>query len=394
MSAQEGYPFKFFNREFDYILEYSANLSTEDDFYWRAKVLKEQKKTQEAISLLENSINTYDQNKQIKLLLADYYYETYQYSRAFSLYQTNLEDINVFIKTINILDFLGQNKKCVELVEERIAKDSNNIELYQMLGDNYLKLDSINQAINYYQKILLLNPDNQKYAYKLALLFNKAKKFDNALAISDSVITKDSTCFNFIKIKGIALFSKQEYVQASFCFMKLLYSGDSSIFNLKHYGICKYKLNELSESKYFLQKAYLKNPTDSEITYFLSKCYETSAEMDSGLFFLNKTELLLMPDSSSMYAIYVDKAIYYDALTIYDMAVNCFKIAYSYNEVNSLLFNIASIYQYKLNKKELALKYYESFIENIGDVEKSTLFDLAKERLTFLKEELFFEGKL
>lgn len=391
--AQEEFPLKFFNGELDYILEFSSNLSNDEDFFWRAKVLNEQNKIHEAISLLEKGVVNYDTNKQLKQLLADYYYKSHQYSKALVLYKTELENNENFIKTINILDFQNKHKISIDLLQERVALDSSNVQLYQMLGDNYLKLDSISQAINFFQSVLFMEPNNQKYAYKLAALYNKTENYNNAIAICDSAISNDSTSFNFVKLKGIACFRKGEYELASECFTRLLISGDSTVYFLKNTGISKYKLNETSEAKDFLRKAYLKDTTDSQITYFLSKCYENSVELDSVLYFLSKTEGLLMPDSAVMSYLYIDKAGYYHAITEYQMAVKCYIKAYSYKAENSLLFNIASINQYKLNKREQALKYYEAFIENVVEIEKSTLFELANERVAFLKRELFFEGK-
>lgn len=392
VSAQDEYPFKYFNEELDYILEHSSKLANVEDFFWRAKVLNAQDQTPQAIALLEKGIVTYDTNTQLKQLLADYYYQSHQYSKALNLYASELQNIDNFFKTITILDFQNKYRTSIDLLHERLTLDTCNVQLYQLLGDNYLKLDSLDQAINWYQSVIHMDPNNQKYAFKLAALYNKTENYNDAIAICDSVISKDSTSYNFVKLKGIACFKLGEYELASECFESLLSAGDSSAFVLKNMGISKSRLNETSEAKDLLRKAYSIETTDYEITYFLSKCYTNSAELDSVLFFLNRTQSLISPDSTLMSIIYIDKAKYYHDIAEYHTAVKCYINAHSYKTMNSLLFHIASINEFKLNNREQAIKYYEAYIENVVEREKATLLELAHERVALLKKDVFFEG--
>ncbi|MEA3450494.1 MAG: tetratricopeptide repeat protein, partial [Bacteroidota bacterium] len=87
-----------------------------------------------------------------------------------------------------IFEYQGKMKKALEkYVElEKIATKSENVLI--RIANLYLKIGENNKAIEYFNKILALNPDNHMAFYGLALSYYNLKDYDNSVEfVLDSI---------------------------------------------------------------------------------------------------------------------------------------------------------------------------------------------------------------
>jgi tetratricopeptide (TPR) repeat protein len=337
--------------------------------------------------------------------LIDLLYETGQYAEAKPLLSEYLDSPDIFLKFMNLLGFESEYQMAINYLTEKIKTDSLHIEYLSLLGDYYNQIDSLSPSISALEKLITLNPNDQKSLNKLANRYIKNKDYIKAIHICDRVLVNDTINKKFIRIKGIAGFNNANFDMSANCFKMLLDQGDSGKFVLKHLGISEFRNSMFKESREHLLMANQLDSNDFEINYFLGKAYLNSPTPETGLYYLNRVDSLLQPDPKIISALYYDKQSIYSAIGKYNEALKSYEMAYKYNAKPEYIFYIASLYQHKLDNKKKALEYYEHFLtllppkpesEHIYDEKQITvsLRRAAETNIIELKEELFFKGEL
>ncbi len=404
-TCQNNYEILYLKGDYKQILQNTQKFTTSDDYYWHALILKKQGKTLDATEVLEAGIGQYMGNKELEIMLGNLYFETGQLPKAKPYLLKYKDNPEVFMSLVKTLEFEGQYATALELLIGKITHDSLNIQYLTHLGDNYYQVDSLDQAVNFYTKVLSLNCHDQLIAAKLANLYHKNKRYKESIETCDIILKNDSTNTKFIKIKGMSAFNMSDFNTAQTCFKYLLNQGDSTEFVLKHLGICEFKNRSYDISREHLLLAFASDSNDFETCYFLGNAFLNSPTPERGLYFFDRADSLLQPDPVVMSLVYYDKHSIYSTLGRHLEALHCYEMAYQYNPKPEYLFYIASLYQNQLKDSKKALIYYEKFLQSLPPKleldykfeEKQIIISLrkvAEDNIKLLKEELFFNGKL
>lgn len=401
--SQENCEILLLKGDFDKIIENTQQLSSIEDFYWNSIALDHKGKVLEALKVLSDGIIMYEEIEKLELLYANYLFKTGQYPKA-KLYLLKYKDNNLFNKLISVLEFENNYQLAIDLIEKEISSDSTNVYLLSHLAENYYQIDSLNLAIYWYEKALIINQNDQLIIEKLAKYYFKDKAYRISVQKCDIALQNDSLNKNFIKIKGMASMNIPNYETAQNCFKFLYENGDSSNFILKNLGVCEFNNSSFVSSRDHLLLAFQFDPNDYEICYFLGKGYLNSPYPEKGLFYFNRVDSLLQPDLNILSALYLEKQSIYNSINKYEEALNCYKIAHKYNPKPEYLFYIASMYETNFKNSEKALEYYNLFLQKLPTKLNSdhkykedqmilSLRKSAENNIVRLKEELFFKGE-
>ena len=403
--SQENYEILFIKGENEKILQNSRDFVSPNDYFWNSLVLDKKGETFKAIEIVRDGLNKYANNQILEKLLIDLLYKTGQYSQTKPLLTKYPDSPDMFLKFMSILGFEGEYQAAVNYLTEKIKTDSLNTEYLSLLGEYYYQIDSLTASIHSLEKLITLNPNDQKNLYKLANLYVKNKDYIRAIEICDMVLMNDSLNKKFIGIKGIACFNNEDFDIAADCFKKLLEQGDSGKFVLKHLGVSEFRSSMFKLSEEHLLMAYQADSNDYEINYFLGKVYLNTTTPEAGLYYLNRVDSLLQPDPKIISTLHYDKQLIYYETGKFDEALKSYEMAYKYNPKPEYIFYIGSLYLYKLDNRKKALEYYERFIAQLPPKPKSehiigknqitlSLRKVAETKIIELKEELFFKGEL
>lgn len=403
--SQNNYELLYLTNDFDKIMATANDKNTLDDYYWLSLIYDKQGKPFVAINILQDGAKRFSDNQKLEIQLANLYYETGNYVAARPYLEKYLCNPEIFLKYINTIEFQDNNVLAIKLLKEKLNDDSLNINYLSHLGDNYYQIDSIELAIQYYDRIFKQYPNDQSTAKKLANLYLKNKNYNKSIEVCDIILKADSLNLKFIRIKGIANYNKKGFLNAESCFEFLYMHGDSDKFILKHLGICQFHNGKFKESKEHLIDAFKLDSNDYETCFFLGKGFLNSPTPEKGLYFFNRVDSLLQPDPLIISTLYAEKQSIYSAINKYEDALNCYMLAYQYNPEPEYLFFIASMYQNNLHDNKNALKYYTSFLKVLPPKPDSdhiytenqitiSLRKVAESNIEKLKEELFFEGEL
>ncbi len=405
LASQNKYALPYLQGDYGYILENSRQLNDAEDYFWNAYILDKQGKTLLSISVLNQGIEIFNDNELLEKLYAEFLFRSGQYTNAKPYLLKYQSDPGFMQMLVKVLEYEGDYKGAIRILQQVLEKDSVNLEFLSRLGDNYFEIDSIDHAIESFRRLVRLNPDDQLSQIKLANFYLIKKEYGKAVSIADSLLKTDSTNNKAIRIRGIANFRSSKFKDAVSDFTKLMERGDSGIIVLKHLGISESKTYAFHDSRAHLSLAYRLDSMDREICFFLARGFLNSRTPEKGLYYLERADSLLQPDPEILATIYLEKVSIYSTLKWYDEALYSYLLAYKYSPKPEYLFYIGSLYQYRFEDKMMALEYYERFLlalpemkdtdpYRLKDQQTITLKQVAIDNIEFLKEELFFKGDL
>ncbi len=356
----------------------------------------------EAIELLEKS--TTKKNSSTDKLLSSLYFDTGNYDKALpiikDIYSHNPDYYKNFARYIDILTFKKEYSDAISLLEERLATDSLNFEINKRLGDNYIKIDSLNDAIKHYALLFSIYPENQVVAYKLSILYRNTKKYRESLNVCDTILRYSPENKKFLSLKGNVYYTATQYRNAIIVMKKLESLGDNSFLTQRILGISYYKKDNYIDAASYLKKALEWHPEDPIVNYYIGASLAMLPLPEEGIPYLTDAIDLLKPPPNVMEKIHQNLANIYHNTQNFNLAIDNYKKALKYNPKSvEYYLHIASVYDQELNNSKAALEYYEKFIASLPeklDTKKGkeryaiNLKEYAERRITAIKEEDFF----
>lgn len=302
------------------------------------------------------------------------------YLKLYALQPANL--ITLFsLANINIRR--GNDEKAKAYYLEILKLDSTNFNVYKQLA-RLDKGDVTPAKINYLKKANTLNPTDAEVVYELCELYFKRNFFAEASKILEPALQADTTNLQLLKMKMPISMANKKYTESIAAGVKLLNYGDSTTF----------VLNNLAKS-YFLQLEY-----KNALKYFLiinDKSFD-----NEGLFYNIGLSYRGLKDYKNA-APYFERAIkegvsnkiasYYGLLgdSFEEIGKNeeantAYKRGLLFENNGSLFYNIALVYETKLNDKKNAISYYEQYLKTINEKEQSKLITFIKNKIIELKK--------
>ncbi|MES2827798.1 MAG: hypothetical protein V4687_06580 [Bacteroidota bacterium] len=302
------------------------------------------------------------------------------YLKLYGLQPTNLPTL---FSLADISLRRGNDEKAKGYYLEVLKVDSTNFNVYKQLAS--LNKGELNTAkINYLKKANALNPTDAGVAFDLCEIYFKMNFFSGASKVLEPALQADTTNLQLLKMKMPISMANKKYDESISTGKKLLNYGDSSTF----------VLNNLAKS-YFLQLDY-----QNALKYFLiinDKSFD-----NEGLFYNIGLSYRGIKDYKSA-APYFEKAIkegisnkiasYYgllgdsfEEINKNEEANTAYKRGLLFENNGSLLYNIALVYETKLNDKKNAIVHYEQYLKTINEKEQPKLIIFIKNKIAELKK--------
>jgi len=379
-----------------------------------------------------------------------YYYQAKAYTARYNYFDAleslkkaySLDSLNRAIENAlaETYDFIGQDENAIQVYYNQYLRDTLNLETVASLGNMFRKTAEYGAAIHYYQKATQIDPTNfyfykqigycadkinvPQYAtmnYEIALklnaydlgiyrqlanIYNSDKNFSNAIHVCNRGLKIYNLDNQLMKIKAYAHYLNKDKDSAIYYFNKMLEYGDSCFFNFKYLGMSYYDKEDYYNAIINLKEARSYDKKDAELTFFIGSAYGRTGAYDEGWNYLNMTEYLLSPAPEKLSEIYSEMAIILLSEGNYELSLEHLKMAYKKNATPILSYKMAQLYDHYLNNKKLAIDCYDAYLTmvnmpdsveiNFGGADKSffldpQLIESAKQRISVLQEELFFE---
>jgi len=236
----------------------------------------------------------------------------------------SLEPLNeeIYIQKANILSKEDKHDKAIEVLKKAIELTEDVIELYSLIGMEYLFLDQFEDAKYYFIKCVEENLEDYSALYNLIYCFdflnqNEAaisylnsyldknpycevawhqlgkqyftlKDFQKALAAYDFAIISEDTFIGAYLEKGKVLEKLKHYEEAIECYAITLKLEDPTSFALLHIGICHEKLGQDDLAVQYYYKTVHEDPLLDKGWIAITKFYNKKYNFQKALYYINK----------------------------------------------------------------------------------------------------------
>jgi tetratricopeptide (TPR) repeat protein len=298
------------------------------------------------------------------------------------LYAKDSASLPVLYSLADISIRRGNNSKAKKYYFRALKADSTNYITYKQLS-KLSKADLDINRIEYLRKANELNPEDAEVAFDLAELYFKMNYMDKAAAVIAPALKADSANLQLLKMRMPINTAEKKYNETIETGQRLMSYGDSSTFVLNNLGKAYYlTLDYKNALKYFLLIKEIAN--DNEALYYnIARSYRGVRDYNNAVVYLQKAiKEGVSPLVASYYGLLGDS---FENLSKNEDANKAYKKGLDFENDGSLLYNIALVYETRLNDKKNAISYYEQYLKTIDKGKQPKLVKFINTKIEDLK---------
>jgi tetratricopeptide (TPR) repeat protein len=349
------------------------------------------------------------------------------YQKALSAFSAALQlepnNVEVLSEIAAGLSVLGNNQDAVTFFKKAIRLEPENLVSAGKLGRVYINLkayknaydvfaeiytrDSINvywnkqfaycsfrmfkrkQAVYLYEKVLDANPRDYSSYSNLIHSYNWKKQPKNIVAVIDRGLEQFPDDAGLLLERANFYFKSKKYKLAMPAFENYFSTAGDSLYEITmNYGISTYFAKEENKAMDIFKNLFRVNPNDPFVMYYMSLCNKKLKNFEEAEKMMQWAIETTVPDYLA--EMYHHLGQICGQQRKFKESVKALQKSYELNpKKNEVLFEIATTYEEYNSNKTLALNYYRIYLEEAG--ENSDNINYALDRITRIKEDLFFE---
>lgn len=376
--------------------------------YQKAIALKGLNRYFEATNVLLQILEKEPENQRITLELAECYKQTGKFNEALKCYErilsNNPESKYSHIQVITILNiierFADAKKTCLDLMQ----RDSSAVSL-RLMAQTYLGLNRPLEAIDCYEKIIKLEPNDNASVARLANLYIKLNDFGSAIQVTETYRKTDPSNLYVNRQNAQAYCLLKDYDNAIQRYSYLVNQGDSSMHTCYYLGMSYYAKEKFYDAHDYLRTAYKYEPQNINVLYYLGRACAKTSWKKEGVQLLEEAINLTIPSDSVLTNLYNGLVDCTKLAGMFHKQIEAYRELYKLNpQKHTLLYNIGAAYQDYLKDNKNAVRYLERFLKTKpkdlmddtaseeGDIvlTESTYYKAAERRLQAIQKDEFF----
>lgn len=278
----------------------------------------------------------------------------------------------------------GLYKSSMDLYKKLLAIDSTNIGAYTALANLYTREKDIISAFNYLHKANTLQPTNSNIAYEFVQLCISLNQIDKADSVLTVALEGDPENGNLLYSKAKVSEEQKKYKEVIELSNKLIELGEDSqpIWSLM--ARAYFKLDDFKSAMQTYTDAMMVYESWGEMDYYyMAMSCKALKRFDEGLEFMEKTlKEAISPNTGFYFARKADLLV--DLNKPSAAAANYIR-SFQYEEAIINYYNLAILYDFNLQNKANALKYYTLYLNKKPPTQEQSYIEYAQERIKALK---------
>lgn len=308
-----------------------------------------------------------------------------QYAQAeksyLKLHAQNASDLPVLFNLAVINAKRGNHTKAENYYKQILKVDSNNFMAYKQLA----LLNNSNSAKDKIQALVKangLNPKDPDVAFELSEVFIQKDSFQRAKMVLDTALNADSANLRLMKLKIPISIAEKKYSEAITVGDYLLQSGDSSAYTLNNVAKAHFlSMDYHNALKYFLM---IPQTEDETLMYHIGMSYRGIKDYKNAATYLEKAiKQGISSKTATYYGLLGDS---YEMTGKNEDATRVYKKGLLFENNGSLFYNIALLYETKLNDKKNAVSYYEQYLKTLDEKQQPKQVIFIKRKIDELKK--------
>jgi tetratricopeptide (TPR) repeat protein len=236
---------------------------------------------------------------------------------------------------------------------------------------------------------------------QIAKIYLADDKLDRAISTVQLGIAHDTTHADLLSLRGYLWILKDNPARAIRDLLASASWDSNSVFTYKYLGLAFLQENRWIEARRALLSAYKLDSTDITIKFSLgSACRWSNFEEEAIPYYMRAIQLL-QSSLNVMIKAHIELAEIYTDLDQFDNALETYEGSLSYDaRYNFIYYKMAQVYDYYLDRKEIAIKYYEKYLagetankgaDNQIDPDSERLLETIQSRINYFKQSLEME---
>lgn len=308
------------------------------------------------------------------------------YKQAASLDTTNLA---VAAKLGRVHINRKEFKEAYKVFDGIYQKDSSNVYWNKQFAYCSFRMFNRKQACYLYEKVLEANPRDYGSYLNLINAYNWKKQGGKIVALVEKGLQEFPNDDELQLEKASYFYKTKQYDLAMNNYKIYFELVEHPPFDiLMNYGISTYFADQVQKALEIFNDMNRMNPNDPLVMYYQSLCYKKQKDFEKSEEYMQ----LAIEGSTPNYVaeMYHHLGQIYGQQRKFKESVEALEKAYELNpQKPEVLFEIATTYEEYNSNKTLALNYYRIYLKEVGEKGKNINYSL--DRITKLKEDLFFE---
>jgi tetratricopeptide (TPR) repeat protein len=286
------------------------------------------------------------------------------------LYELEPNNEEIYIQKANVLSKQDDHLKAIESLKIALTLNDDpydSIDIYSLIGMEYLFIDDYDNARKYFTKCVELDPEDYSALYNVVYCYDFADKSDEAILFLNTYLDKNPYSEVAWHQLGKQYFNQKSYKKALAAFDFAIFSDDTFIGAYLEKGKVLEKQHNYKEAienyKYTLQ---LDDPSSFALLR-IGYCYQKMGNDEQALYHFNKTvheDPLLDKGWIAITKFYMKQHNYQKALYYINKAVNI-------DSENVLYWKLYAQINHRLKSYEEAEHGYKRTLE-LGNYELET----------------------
>jgi tetratricopeptide (TPR) repeat protein len=398
------------SEKFEDVLIVTDNLVVPDDelaelYYYKGNAFRELSRRDSALYYFQLALEGDSTNKSYKMALGMAYHSIGRTREAITLFEEIIMEDPLDRKSRLDLATLymirKEYMKSLALYQHLLEDDSLNYFLYKQAGICFLETGQQDSALSYFERAFSLNPADVYLTRQIANIYLNKDQQDMALSMIQKGIVHDTTHPDLLSLRGYIWYLNSNSSLAVKDLGAAASRDNSSVFTYKYLGLALLQEKHFDEARIALLNAHKLDSLDITILFYLGSACRFSNFQNEAIQYYLKAIKLLESSLGVMKNAHIELAEIYTDLDQFDIALEAYQVSLSYDARDNLIFyKMAQVYDYYLNRKEIAIKYYEKYLagknavsgqNNIKDPETERLVEIVQSRINYLRGSLDIE---
>lgn len=286
------------------------------------------------------------------------------------LYELEPNNEEIFIQKANVLSKQDEHLKAIDALKIALEiSDSpiDNVDLYGLIGMEYLFLDDYDNARFYFTQCIALDPEDYSALYNIIYCYDFAEKSEEAILFLNTYLDKNPYSEVAWHQLGKQYFNKKSYAKALAAFDFAIISDDTFIGAYLEKGKVLEKQRKYLEAIENYKFTLALDEPSSFALLRIGQCYQKMNQNDLALHYFYKTvheDPLLDKGWIAITKYYIKLKNYQKALYYINKAVNI-------DSENVLYWKLYAQINHRLNFYEEAERGYKRTLE-LGNYELET----------------------
>ncbi|MBN2030405.1 tetratricopeptide repeat protein [bacterium] len=256
-----------------------------------------------------------------------------------------------------------------------------------MLARCAVKMDSIDKADQYYQMAYQADPQNIKTILEYAQNWVKMDSLNQALVLLEDGLLLDKSNRNLNRLKAEILYKQEKYTLATLSFLDAIAYGDRSIEVLKKLGYCYFANQKYQDSREIFTQSLILNNIDPVVYFYLGMCSKQLEDYNEAIFFFEMALATIYPDYLDNLYIQLAECCHNEQQ--FTQAIQYLRKALEYtSEKEIVYYTLANVYDDYYADKNVPLIYYKKALQK--EISPG-ITEFIHQKIETLTEELFFK---